>query len=216
MRNRFLWFTIAAALMAALAVVDGGDAQPPFKKGKKGGPFAPSITADDIVERIMSFDKNGDGKITADELPERMQHLIALGDTNKDGALDKDEIRKLATTLEAFVGIAGNGGAQDGKKGDGPKGFKGKGGGPKSVEEAFRALDDLNVTGKTRDRADRLVRGIQDKFKKYEDDLRVDLVQKMKDVLNDEDYRAFKTAMDRPPFEPPFGGPKKKGPPPDR
>ena len=34
----------------------------------------------------MAFDKNKDGKVTKDELPERMHHLIDLGDTNKDGA----------------------------------------------------------------------------------------------------------------------------------
>jgi hypothetical protein len=212
MRKRLVWFTLAAALMAALVIVDGGDAQPPGKKGgKKGGFGATTITADQIVERILSFDKNGDGKITLDELPERMQHLIALGDTNKDGALDRDEIRKLATTLEAFVGFAG-GGPPDGKKGDGPKGFKG--GGPKGAGgEALRALDDLNITGKTRDRADRVVKGYQDKLKKFDELSRAELVLQMKDVLSPEDHRAFKDAVDRPPPGPPgFGGPK-KGPP---
>jgi hypothetical protein len=208
MRKRLVWFTLAAALMLALVIVDGGDAQPPGKKGGKKGGFGAAITADEIVERIMSFDKNNDGKITADELPERMQHLIALGDTNKDGALDRDEIRKLAATLEAFVGFAG-GGPPDGKKGDGPKGFKG--GGPKGGNEALRALDDLNITGKTRDKADRLVRTYQDKLKKFDELSRAELVLQMKDVLSPEDHRAFKDAVDRPPG-PPFGGPK-KGPP---
>ncbi len=60
---------------------------------------AAMLSVDDIVERIMSFDKNKDGKITKDELPERMQYLIEKGDTNKDGALDKEEIKKLAADL---------------------------------------------------------------------------------------------------------------------
>src|SRR5439155_20703498 len=54
---------------------------------------------EDIIERLLSFDKNKDGKITKDELPERMQDLIAKGDTNKDGALDRDELRQLAADL---------------------------------------------------------------------------------------------------------------------
>ena len=218
MRTRLVWFTLAATAMLTLVIVDGGDAQPQGKKGgKKGGFFPNAVTADEIVERILSFDKNNDGKITLDELPERMQHLIALGDTNKDGALDKDEIRKLAGTLEAFVGLTGGGGGPPnpfggggGNKGDGPKGFKG---GPKGGDEAARALDDLNITGKTRDRADRLVRAYKDKLKKFDELSRAELVLQMKEVLSPEDHRAFKDAVDRPPFNPPgFGGPK-KGPP---
>ena len=55
-----------------------------------------TVTADDLVERLMSYDKNGDGKVTKDELPERMHGLIEQGDRNGDGALDRDEIRRLA------------------------------------------------------------------------------------------------------------------------
>src|SRR4051794_12877928 len=107
MRAWFLWLGVAATLTMALVWGDDTGAQP----GKQG-PFGKksAVTADQIVERILSFDKNSDGKVTADELPERMQHLLALGDVNKDGALDREEIRKLATTLEAFVGLAGGAG----------------------------------------------------------------------------------------------------------
>jgi hypothetical protein len=47
----------------------------------------------------MTFDRNKDGKLTKKELPQRMHHLIDLGDTNKDGVLDRDELKKLAATL---------------------------------------------------------------------------------------------------------------------
>src|SRR5262245_56746595 len=93
----------ASALVAAVLLVGAAGAQPP---GQKQGPqrrlvqSAPSV--EDIVKRIMAFDKNKDGKVTKDELPERMHDLIARGDTNKDGALDKDEIRKLASTPGGF------------------------------------------------------------------------------------------------------------------
>jgi hypothetical protein len=59
-------------------------------------PILRTISTDDLVERLMSYDKNGDGKITKDELPERMHSLIEQGDRNGDGALDRDEIRRLA------------------------------------------------------------------------------------------------------------------------
>src|SRR5262249_29138764 len=48
----------------------------------------------DFVERIMAFDKNKDGKVTKDELPENMQGLLDRFDENKDGALDKAELEK--------------------------------------------------------------------------------------------------------------------------
>ena len=44
----------------------------------------------------MALDKNGDGKLGADELPERMRGVLARADTNKDGYVDKDELTKLA------------------------------------------------------------------------------------------------------------------------
>src|SRR5438046_7569970 len=66
-------------------------------RSSRPGPRRPA--EDDVVERIMSFDKNKDGKVTKDELPERMQDLIARGDTNKDDALDNAEIKKLAADL---------------------------------------------------------------------------------------------------------------------
>jgi hypothetical protein len=212
MRSKFSrLFGVAALLLLTLALIDGSDAQPggpPFPK--KGGPFARPLTVDQIVERIMAFDKNKDGKITIDELPERMQHLIALGDLDKNGALDRDEIRKLAVTLEAFTGLSGPGGPGGLNPSPGlpPKGF-GKGGpkgGPKGpAGEAQRTLDELNITGETRDKADRVLRATQDKIRRFDELSRAELILQMKDILNEEDYRIFKLAMDNPP------GPKGKG-----
>src|SRR5262249_22081542 len=110
MRSIILW--LASALMAALLFCGAGVSQPPETKRGSLPVFPPPgrLGVDDIVERIMAFDKNKDGKVTKDELPEPMQHLISLGDTNKDGALDRDEIKKLATTLAATPGGFGPGG----------------------------------------------------------------------------------------------------------
>ena len=48
-----------------------------------------------MIERLVSFDGNADHRISREELPERMQALIARGDKNADAALDLDEIRSL-------------------------------------------------------------------------------------------------------------------------
>ena len=54
------------------------------------------VSPDQMVTQLMRFDKNGDGVLTADELPERMQSLFARADTNKDGKLTPNEIRQSA------------------------------------------------------------------------------------------------------------------------
>lgn len=208
MRHRFLWLGCAAALAALAFFMEGSVAQPgrkgPF--GKKGG--ARQVTADQITERIMSFDKNNDGKITLDELPERMQHLIALGDVNKDGVLDRAESSKLAATLESFAGLTGGGIPGGGLPGGAGPGGKGKGGPPKGAlkgpaAEVQRTLDDLNVTGPARDKADRALRAHQDKMRQFEELWLSELFSQMKDTLNEEDYRSLKSALDRPPFKGP-------------
>ena len=55
-----------------------------------------TITREMLDERtLMSFDANGDHRISRDELPDRMQELIARGDRDADAALDSTEIRAL-------------------------------------------------------------------------------------------------------------------------
>lgn len=46
----------------------------------------------DPVTRMMSHDKNGDGKLTEDELPEPMRRLIARADADKDGVVTREEL----------------------------------------------------------------------------------------------------------------------------
>ena len=51
---------------------------------------------DETVQRLMSLDRNGDGVLSKDEVPERMQGLFARTDTNNDGKITPDEIRASA------------------------------------------------------------------------------------------------------------------------
>ena len=58
---------------------------------------------------IMANDQNGDGKVTRDELPERMQRIIDRLDTDKDGAITKKEAEAVSSRM--------SGGRQGGRPG---------------------------------------------------------------------------------------------------
>jgi hypothetical protein len=205
------------ALTAALVLAGAAVAQPPDPGQGPPREFvqpAP-VSVDDIVERIMAFDKNKDGKVTRDELPERMHHLIAQGDTNKDGALDRDEIKKLVTTRAAAPGGPGAIGFGVGgglRVGPGPGrpgpittaaapgrfGVRGDlrfGPGPGAVEGV---VDDLKLSGKKKDQAMAAVKAHQENVRKLMDQARAELLQKMKEILSAEELEDFKAALDRP------------------
>lgn len=91
-------------------------------------PILRTVSTDDLVERLMSYDKNGDGKITRDELPERMHALIEQGDRNGDGALDREEIKRLVERSQPFGPPRGGPG---GPGGGPPRGPGGPGGPPR-------------------------------------------------------------------------------------
>lgn len=48
----------------------------------------------------MSFDKDKDGKLTKEEVPERMQGIFARADADKDGFLTKEELQKATAGME--------------------------------------------------------------------------------------------------------------------
>jgi hypothetical protein len=68
-----------------------GSGGPGFGPGGVGGD--PGVS---FVDRIMNNDKNSDGKVTKEELPERMQWMVQRLDTNRDGAIDKAEAEAAA------------------------------------------------------------------------------------------------------------------------
>lgn len=96
--------------------------------GEQGGGAAP----DDLADTLMTFDRNGDGRLVRAELPERFQGLLDRADADKDGALTKEELKQSANTAAAAEGGGRRGG--DGRE------FGGRGrGGP--FDPLRRALD---------------------------------------------------------------------------
>jgi hypothetical protein len=215
---RSMKWGLATALMAALVYAGVGLSQQggPADGPPRGGMQPVPLSVEDIVERIMSFDKNGDGKVTRDELPERLHGLITRGDLNKDGALDRDEIRKLATApggvgfgfgvRGGFGGFA-QGGVTSGPMGPGPLGPLGPGPGPMvagagplgpGLARIEGVVDDLKLPGPKKERATAVVKTHQQQVRKLMDQARAELLQKMQEVLSEEEFKDFKAALDRP------------------
>lgn len=68
-----------------------------------------------FADRIMENDKNGDGKLTPDEVPEQLARMLTGADLNADGAIDKEELDKAMTMLrDRFRGGPGGQGAPGG------------------------------------------------------------------------------------------------------
>jgi len=52
--------------------------------------------AEEMAQRLMAFDKNSDGVLTKDEVPERMAGIFARADKNGDGKITADELKSTA------------------------------------------------------------------------------------------------------------------------
>lgn len=114
------------ALLMLMASVATFSAQEPFKPLPTIHTFdiiapaaiqEPRLGAEAMIARLMSFDRNRDGRVVADELAERMEGLVARGDRNADGALDAVEIRTLSESPQfvqsAFRNLSGGYGFGD-------------------------------------------------------------------------------------------------------
>src|SRR5262245_29967037 len=203
------WFAsavLAGLVLAVLIVLAGAGLAQPVRPA----PGAPTLSGlpvplrvDDVVERIMSFDKNKDGKVTKDELPERMHYLIEQGDSNKDGALDRDEIGKLAAKLGPLAPAKF---AERYMVGPAPPGFV-----PPAHERLGIVRDplgrdvvegivkDLNLSGKKKEQAMAAAKAHKENVLKLMEQARADVLAKMKEILSPEEFKEFQATLDIPP-----------------
>lgn len=59
------------------------------------------------AEMLKRLDKNGDGKIATDELPEKLQPRLAKLDANGDGFIDEAELKSIKDRMEGAKGEKG-------------------------------------------------------------------------------------------------------------
>ena len=94
----------------------GGGPEGGRSRGPEGGPEGErggrSSGAGGMMDRLMSQDKNEDGKLSKDEVDERMLPLFDRLDANSDGSIDKSEIEAAAARMGGSRG--GRGGNQGG------------------------------------------------------------------------------------------------------
>ena len=93
-RSRLKWMFWLLALAAAFWLLGPNAARLRCR--------ARADVSDELVNTLMRFDRNGDGKLDRSEVPERLQGLFDRADTNKDGFLTPEEIRARANA-DAFV-----------------------------------------------------------------------------------------------------------------
>lgn len=65
---------------------EGGRVMARSGRGGRGG-----FDGVDRAARLMSFDADGDGRVTRAEMPQRLRQRFDMMDTNSDGAIDADE-----------------------------------------------------------------------------------------------------------------------------
>ena len=114
-----LFGALVLALCAGVVVIAQVKAQRPDSSSGSGKHQGPRF---DAAGFIKDYDKNGDGKLSKDELPERMQVLMDRADANKDGFLDRSELMRYAQQ-QSMRGPGGPGGGPG-------RGFIPRGGGP--------------------------------------------------------------------------------------
>jgi collagen type III alpha len=87
--------------------------RPEFARGP-GGPGGPGgMNPEDIMRRLREADRDGDGKLSKDEAPERMRENFDRVDTNSDGFVDQQELRQMFAAMGGRPGGPGGPGGFD-------------------------------------------------------------------------------------------------------
>ncbi|MEX0820183.1 MAG: HlyD family efflux transporter periplasmic adaptor subunit [Pirellulaceae bacterium] len=96
----------AASTPTADSQSASAEREPPPGTGAAGGPNSGRRNPAQMIQRL---DQDGDGQLSADELPEQLRERMANADTNGDGFYDADELTAAFAQLGAGGGDRGEG-----------------------------------------------------------------------------------------------------------
>lgn len=161
--TRFQWKCVLASglvaiqgiIATAVAVVH---AQPPRERGNQ-----PAVTVESSVNRLMTYDTDGDGKLSKAEVTDsRLQPLLQRCDANNDGIVTRDELMAQISKEAATPTRSGNGTPQTGPRAateaNGPAG-------PAQILPPF-VIDELKLTDLQRGQIQELQKDVDAKLAK--------------------------------------------------
>jgi hypothetical protein len=146
-----------------------------------------------VVARLMTFDRNKDGRVTQSELPERM-HSVLSGDGSGDGALDRNEIMT-AAMRGSTAAVAAGAATVPGSRAFGGGGYTfGDQVSLSTRSHVEGVLDDLRLPAATRARAHTIITPFMDRL---EADASAALMQELEGLMSQRQLGSFKAMLDR-------------------
>lgn len=122
--------------------------------GGGGGRGGQGLNCQDMVSKAMTMDQNGDGMLTANEVPDpRLHGMMSIADTDANGVVTQDELTIMFTRQMAQQGNPGGGfGPQGGPGMNGRGPGMGGPGGPSQSGEVFPGFlqDELGLNEQQR------------------------------------------------------------------
>lgn len=129
----------------------GGGPGGPGGFGFGGGGFGVggggNAAAEEMVTRLMQYDTDRDGKLKAEDLPERMRGIVTRADTDNDGVVTRDELAAMARQAGGGPGGRREGGergverGREGAERGGERGREGERGAGDSAAMAQRMVE---------------------------------------------------------------------------
>lgn len=187
------WGLVTLAVGALLA-------QPPAEGRRDGNGRDGGDAVEAALARLMTFDANGDGKLSKAELTDaRLEPLFARADTNKDGTATRDELAAVLSRDAAELPPS--------REGDGPPGRRGgawdRGSGGRGPGRTFHPgqilplplQDQLKLTNEQRQQVD---------------DLQKETDSRLAKILTEDQQRQLRELRERGPGD--FGPPPERGP----
>jgi len=134
----------------------------------------------DVIQRLLSLDKDGDGRISRAEFPERMQALVQRADSDNDGVVTKDEVEKLVRLVAS---------ARPNPQLP-----------PKKAATMADIVNDLRLPQPKHDLAMELAQRYREGVRNVNNSRELNLPElqrRMRELLDDEEYDNFVAAADR-------------------